>query len=57
MQRRFKYDRWCRALGARVPDGALVEVVRFMPRRRVVIRYGGELINTMLWCVPKKGAI
>ena len=48
-----KHDKWCRILGARIPDGVEVEIVRFMPRRRVVVSYQGELINTMLWCVPK----
>jgi len=51
--RTFKWDKWLKLLGSRIPSGSQVEVLRFMPRRRVVIRYQGEVLNTMLWCVPK----
>ena len=49
----FKGDRWNRSLGSRIPDGAEVEVVKFYPRRRVLICYEGETMTTMLWCVKK----
>lgn len=51
----FHGDRWNRAIGSRIPDGALVEVVKFWPRRRVWVRYQGEIIGTMLWCLRKEG--
>jgi len=53
MLRHFKPDKWNKILGSRIPEGAQVEIVKFMPRLRVLISYKGELINTMLWCVPK----
>jgi len=53
VRRRFKPDKWNKSLGSRIPAGAMVEIVKFMPRRRVLIKYRGELILTMLWCVPK----
>jgi hypothetical protein len=53
MLRRYKLDATQRMLGSKVPDGASIEIVRFMPRRRVLINYRGEIILTMLWCVPK----
>ena len=49
----FKWDKWLKLLGSRIPNGSPVEIVRFMPRRRVLIRFQGEVMNTMLWCVPK----
>lgn len=52
-ERIWKGDRWTRALGSRVPTGAVVSVERFMPRRRAVIRYEGETVTTMLWCLAK----
>jgi len=54
VKRRFKPDKWNRLLGSRIPAGEEVVVVRFMPRRRALIRYCGELMLTMLWCVPKE---
>ena len=54
MLRRFKPDKWNKILGSRIPELAQVEVVKFMPRRRVLVSFKGELINTMLWCVPKE---
>lgn len=50
----FKGDKWNRLLGTRIPIGSMVEVVRYFTRRRVLIRYNGELINTMLWCLSFK---
>ena len=40
-------------LGSRVPCDAKVEVVRFCPRRTVIIEYMGERIITKLWCLGK----
>ena len=53
VRRIFKGDRWTRAYGSRIPDGATVEVLKFCPRRRVLVRYEGEPILTMLWCLKK----
>ena len=53
MQRRFRWDRWHKLLGCKVPNGAIVQVVRFMARRRVIIEYNGEQLLTMLWCLNK----
>jgi hypothetical protein len=39
--------------GSRIPDGAVVEVLRFYPRRRVEVIYNGERMLTMLWCLKK----
>ncbi|KKN35024.1 hypothetical protein LCGC14_0787730 [marine sediment metagenome] len=49
----FKGDKWNRLLGSRIPDGAIVKVVKFWPRRRVWVKYQGELMGTMLWCLKK----
>ena len=51
--RQFKYDRWLKVLGGRIPEGSPVEIMKFCTRRRVLVRFRGEIINTMLWCVPK----
>jgi len=51
--RRFKYDKALRLCGSRIPEDDEVEVVRFMPRRRVLILHNGELLTTMLWCLRK----
>ena len=52
-QRIFKGDKWTKLLGSQVPAGAVVTVVRFCFRRRVIIEYKGEQILTMLWCLKK----
>lgn len=52
-RRRYKGDRWTRVYGSRIPTGAIVRVVKFYPRRRVLIEYNGESILTMLWCLKK----
>jgi hypothetical protein len=49
----FKGDKWNKLLGSKVPDGATVKVIKFYPRRRVVIEYNGEQILTMLWNLRK----
>lgn len=51
--RRFKGDKWTRMLGSRIPQGAVVRVLRFFPRRRAVVEYRGEPIATMLWCLER----
>jgi hypothetical protein len=51
----FKGDRWTRTIGSRVLEGAVVKVVKFCFRRRVIIEYQGEQIMTMLWCLKKIG--
>lgn len=53
MLRHFRPDKWNKMLGSRIPAGAEVEVLRIFTRRRVLIRYQGTVMNTMLWCVPK----
>lgn len=49
----FKGDKCLRSLGSRIPFGTEVEVVRFCPRRRVLVEYQGEKMMTMLWCLKK----
>ena len=49
----FKGDRWTRFYGSRIPHGATVEVLKFCPRRRVLVKHEGEPILTMLWCLKK----
>jgi hypothetical protein len=53
MIRIFKGDKWNRILGTRIPFGVLVRVVKFCPRRTVIVEYGGERIITKLWCLKK----
>lgn len=50
----FKGDRATDIHGSRVPYGTRVQVIKFLPRRRAVIEYGGERILTMLWCLKKE---
>ena len=54
-ERIFKGDKWTRILGSRIPDGSLVRVVRFYPRRKALVEYEGVAILTMLWCLKKGG--
>ena len=51
--RRFKGDKWSRSLGSRIPIGTIVRVIKFLPRRRVIVEYNREPILTMLWCLEK----
>jgi len=53
MKRIFKGDKYNRLIGTRIPYGAVVNVVRFYPRRRVVVEYNGIECLTMLWCLVK----
>jgi len=57
MNRIFKGDKWTRIFGSRIPDGVEVEVLRFMPRRRVIVNWQGQVMNTMLWCLKKSPPI
>lgn len=36
-----------------VPVGAMVEVVKFYPKRRVLVRYRGKLILTYQGCLKE----
>ncbi len=49
----FKGDKWNKIIGSRIPFGTIVRVIKFYPRRRVLVEYQGELILTMLWCLSK----
>ena len=49
----FKSDKWARIYGCRIPIDSIVEVIKFYPRRKVLIKYNGESILTMLWCLRK----
>ena len=49
----FKGDKWNRLLGSIIPDGEMVEVARFFPRRKVLMEYEGQPVLTMLWCLKK----
>jgi len=53
VQRIYKGDKWTNLIGSRIPYGSVVEVVKFYPRRRVIVNYQGENILTMLWCLKK----
>jgi len=53
VERIYKGDKWARILGSRIPIAMVVEVVKFYPRRRVMVEYQGERILTMLWCLEK----
>jgi len=49
----FKGDKWNKLEGSRIPEGAIVKVVKFWPRRRVWVEYNGKVIGTMIWCLKK----
>ena len=51
--RRYRGDRWAKAYGVAM-IGCDVEVVRFMPRRRVLVRHEGRLVLTFLWCLERR---
>lgn len=52
-QRIFKGDKQTAIYGSRIPIGTVVNVVKFCPRRTVVVEYLGEKIITKLWCLKK----
>lgn len=47
--RYFKGDKWNKQFGYAGPYGAMIEVVRFGPRRKVLVQWNGQLFITMLW--------
>jgi hypothetical protein len=49
----YKGDRATQLHGSRIPIGARVQVIKFLPRRRAVVEWNGERILTMLWCLKK----
>jgi len=49
----YKGDKWTRLYGSKIPVGAVVSVVKFCPRRTVIVEYNGERIITKLWCLKK----
>ncbi len=49
----FKGDKWTRTYGSRIPVGTEVRVIKFYPRRRVMVEYQDIPILTMLWCLKK----
>jgi len=55
--RRYFKGRFCKAAGLpfKIPYGAEVEVVRFLPRRRVIIEYDGERLITFATLLRKGG--
>ena len=50
----FKGDRYTREYGSRIPPGQTVNVVKFYPRRRVLVEFQGQKILTLLWCLKKE---
>ncbi|MBF8255106.1 MAG: hypothetical protein HW375_13 [Anaerolineales bacterium] len=53
--RRYRGDRWAKAYGVAM-IGELVEVVRYMARRRVLVRYEGRTVLTFTWCLARPEA-
>ena len=51
--RRYRGDRWAKAYGAAMV-GCDVEVVRYMPRRRVLVRHEGRLVLTFGYCLAPR---
>jgi len=49
----FKGDKMTEAIGSKVPVGARVEFIRALYRRRALIRYKGEEIMTMRYCLRR----
>ncbi len=47
----YKGDKWAKIHGSTIPLGSPVEVLRFFPRRRVLIRFQDKNILTLLWCL------
>jgi hypothetical protein len=53
IMRVFKGDKWTRLYGSKIPLGEIVRVIKFCPRRTVIVEYLGERIITKLWCLEK----
>jgi len=51
----YKGDKWTVINGAEIPQGAAVDIVRFYPRRRVLVRWEGRLYLTLRWCIERAG--
>jgi hypothetical protein len=49
----FNGDKWTKSLGSLIPKGAEVEILKFCYRRRVLVKYQGQTILTMLWCLKR----
>ncbi len=49
----YNGDKWTKLLGSRIPIGSIVRVIKFYPRRRVMVDYNGEPILTMSWCLKR----
>jgi len=47
---RYRGDRWARAYCSPLL-GQEVEVLRNMPRRRVLVLYMGQVVLTFQWCL------
>lgn len=53
----YKGDKWNKIYGSRIPLGTEVSVVKFCPRRTVIVEYNGERIITKLWCLKKRVSV
>ena len=53
MERRYRGDKWARFYQSGM-IGQLVTVLRFFPRRRVLIQWQGKPYLTFLWCLTKE---
>ena len=47
----YRPDKYGKAMGTSIPAGALVDVVRRFPRRRVLVLHDGRRVMTFLWCL------
>lgn len=47
----FKGDKWNHLLGFGIPPGSTVELLKYLPKRKVLVEYNGMKIVTMLWCL------
>jgi hypothetical protein len=53
VKRTYKGDGATRLHGFTIPEGSHVDVIRFYPRRRVLVRWKGHVYLTLLWCLRK----
>ena len=49
----FKGDKWNKVHGYLIPIGSTVELIKYMPRRKVLISYQGDTAITQLWCLKR----
>ena len=54
-QRIYKGDKWTDIYGSRIPIGTVVNIVKFCPKRTVIVECQGEKIITKLWCLKRQG--